>query len=148
MKNKGFTLIELIAVIVIIGVLSLIVTGSVFAIINASKENTTKTILKNLEDAAITYGMKDLFISDKCAIDKVVDESNYASITMSSECRKMITVNELINSGYFTDNKNNCDKNKEIFIYKYHYTTHDNITNQDKDYYDLKAYVPTNTCKN
>lgn len=56
MKNKGFTLVEILAVITIIGLLSLIVIPSIDAIIKSSKEDTydvqINLILAGLENWA------------------------------------------------------------------------------------------------
>ena len=148
MKNKGFTLIELLAVIVILAILAILGTTAVVSIIHSSNENANKMAMKNLEDAAITYGLEKLFLADKCALNYVVDDSNYSRVAMPSGCdKKMVTVKYLIDNGYFTDNKNSCDKNKQVFIYKYHYVTHDNLTNENKDIYDTKAYLPKNICR-
>jgi len=58
MKNKkGFTLIELVAVIVIIGVIALISTPIVLTVINSSREKAYEELVTNIEDAALNYSI-------------------------------------------------------------------------------------------
>ncbi len=59
MKNKGFTLVELLAVIIILGLLLLITMISVNSILNSSKESLSETQKKRLEDAAEVYYLEE-----------------------------------------------------------------------------------------
>jgi prepilin-type N-terminal cleavage/methylation domain-containing protein len=56
MKNKGFTLVELLAVIVIMGIILLVAVPSVFGISKTVKDNMFCTKVHNLESAAKLYG--------------------------------------------------------------------------------------------
>ena len=56
MKNKGFTLVELLAVIVIMGIILLVAIPSVFGISKVVKDNMFCTKVHNLESAAKLYG--------------------------------------------------------------------------------------------
>ncbi len=67
MKNKGFTLVELLAVIIILGLLLLITMISVNSILNSSKESLSETQKKRLEDAAEVYYLSEGMSRDsKC----------------------------------------------------------------------------------
>ena len=55
--KKGFTLIELIAVIIIIGVVALISTPIVTNVIDKSKEKAYEASIKNIEEAAYKYSI-------------------------------------------------------------------------------------------
>ncbi len=56
MKNKkGFTMVELLAVIAILGILSLIAVGSFTNILSKSKKQTYEELEKNMEVAAENY---------------------------------------------------------------------------------------------
>ena len=59
MNNKGFTLVELLAVIIILGLLLLITMISVNSILNSSKESLSETQKKRLEDAAEIYYLSE-----------------------------------------------------------------------------------------
>lgn len=54
-KNKGFTLVELLAVIVIIAIIALITTPIVLNVVQSSKENAFKDTAHGLVLAAGTY---------------------------------------------------------------------------------------------
>ena len=55
MNKKGFTLIELIMVIVLIAILSLILIPNIFTLLNKSKISSCESLKKNIESAAKTY---------------------------------------------------------------------------------------------
>jgi len=59
MKNYGFTLVELLTVIVLLGIIALITTVSTSYIINKSKENLTETQIKVIEKAAQSYYLQE-----------------------------------------------------------------------------------------
>lgn len=59
MNNKGFTLVELLAVIIILSILTLIVTITVGTTINNSNKNLSETQIKNIENAAEAYYLKE-----------------------------------------------------------------------------------------
>lgn len=59
MKSKGFTLVELLAVITILGVLALIVTIAVGSTISSSKENLLETQIKRIEKTAEAFYLKE-----------------------------------------------------------------------------------------
>ena len=55
MKNKGFTLTELIAVIIVLGLIGLLATGSISAILKRSKERARLAVIKEVEQAATKH---------------------------------------------------------------------------------------------
>ena len=57
--KKGFTLVELLAVIVILGVISLITVVSVNSLLSDSKSSLSKVQKHNIEEAAKTYYLKE-----------------------------------------------------------------------------------------
>lgn len=58
--KRGFTLIELMAVIVVLGILATISVISVDKIIKENKEETYKAQISTIEDAARTWGVKHI----------------------------------------------------------------------------------------
>lgn len=84
LNKKGFTLVELIATIV---VLALVVSISAYAItniINSAKEKNYDLLIKNIKDASETY----------------YQECKYSDIT----CNDTVTLQELVNYGYLKGN--------------------------------------------
>ena len=55
MNRKGFTLIELIATIVLLGIIASISFVSINAVINKNKNNNCKTLINNIKTAANEY---------------------------------------------------------------------------------------------
>lgn len=71
MKNKGFTLVELMGVIVLLGVLILIAVPAVTGILKSSKDDLYQTQLRTIETAAKNWAsdeenLKYLPDSGKC----------------------------------------------------------------------------------
>ena len=59
MKNKGFTLTELLAVIAIIAILSIAAMSGYSTMTNNSKEKTLKTKVNAIENAAYKYAKEN-----------------------------------------------------------------------------------------
>ena len=68
MKNKGFTLVELMAVIIILGLIAVIAVPIVTKILSNSKDELYERQVKEIEDAAKRWG-----------VDNIIDEevNNY-----------------------------------------------------------------------
>ncbi|MBR3161250.1 MAG: type II secretion system protein [Bacilli bacterium] len=71
MNNKGYTLVELLATIVILGVIMGIATYGVIGVINRSKEKSERIFLNKLEDVIKTYIDENRFISSWSASESV-----------------------------------------------------------------------------
>ncbi len=69
MKNKGFTLVELLAVIVILSLLAIITTVSIGNIMSSSKNSLSDEQKKNLEESAKIYYIKEGMSSNVNCID-------------------------------------------------------------------------------
>ena len=106
LNRKGYTLIELLAVILII---SLIITLSIFGIIkavNSSKEKAAILSINSIKEAAETY-----------ATEKNDDSSYWLDITDKENKYFCITIEELMNKGLL-DKKANI-KSKDFDIHSY-----------------------------
>lgn len=89
MKKKGFTLVELLAVIILLGLLTFVVVPSVIGFIKEAKEKSYQQQLSNLKESAIRY------VSDHTdVIDKIEKDGKYS-----------ISVNDLITNGYVRKTK-------------------------------------------
>ena len=61
MKRKGFTLVELLAVIVVLAILVTVATPNVLGILRKQKDNTTDIVVTNLKDAAIMMKLRLIY---------------------------------------------------------------------------------------
>lgn len=130
MNKKGFTLVELIAVIVVIALLITIASSSVLAIMNRGKNGLTTVTDKNLEDAAVTYALKHL------SLPTCPTTFNLESPTGS--CFTRVKVQELKEKDFFEDNSNHCNPNATVLIYHYNDGTNT----------EYRAKVSEGTCNN
>ena len=74
MKKNGFTLIEVLAVLVILSIIMSIGAISVINIRNNSYKDLLETKKQNLEAAAIVYGQENPdVLKDKCEIENERD---------------------------------------------------------------------------
>ena len=87
MNKKGFTLVELLSVLVLLGMIIGIAVPGVMRANKKAKEKTLLTKVKNIEKAAVLYGQdnRDKF-DEKCTINLI----DY------NECMHIITVDDLI----------------------------------------------------
>ena len=104
MKRNGFTLIEILAVIVILGILGTIVSINVIKIKDDSMEDLLETKIQNLEASAVVYGQENPnILTESC----VVDNLNYSS------CAK-VKVDDLIKGSYFKSTEVNNEGNVDL----------------------------------
>ena len=68
MKNKGFTLVELLAVIIILGVIILIVIPKVNDAFSLSKDKLLEKQINSLESIARSWGTQNINKVDNCYI--------------------------------------------------------------------------------
>jgi prepilin-type N-terminal cleavage/methylation domain-containing protein len=95
--KKGFTLIELIAVMAIVGVLSIMIVPNVIKLLNGSMEDTMKITENEVVDAANLYvedycrnPINDEY-RDNCLVDKkTINESKIYFCLSTLQGRKMI----------------------------------------------------------
>ena len=130
MKKKGFTLVEVIAVVVILGILVTFASPYVIKYIDSSKESTKQQSLQDTEDAAISYGLTQ-FIPESCAVSSKVTKPS----DIPSGCDYSVTIQELIDKQLLKDTAKVLDRNAKVYIYKLR------TTNEIKTSYEVKAYV-------
>jgi prepilin-type N-terminal cleavage/methylation domain-containing protein len=130
MKKNGFTLVEVIAVVVILGILVTFASPYVIKYIDSSKESTKQQSLKDTEDAAISYGLTQ-FIPESCAVSSKVTKPS----DIPSGCDYSVTVQQLIDKQLLKDTAKVLNRNAKVYIYKLR------TTNEIKTSYEVKAYV-------
>lgn len=135
MKNKGFSLPELLGVIAILAVLILMASTNIFGILGKSKEQLNNESLKALKDAAISYALENKNIPSNCAVESEVTDTFNPPCSIDPEYFK-VKIEDLINQDYFQDPSGNVKRNGEVIVYKYKYVNDKGIVQ-----YDIKAYV-------
>ena len=85
LNNKGFTLIEVLAVIAIIAVLGLIAVPNVLSSISTSKESSYKVIVGNIKTASVTLFEE---VENNGSIDGAIKSNN----TIIIQSRNAITI--------------------------------------------------------
>ncbi len=119
MNKKGFTLVELLAVIVLIALVSILAFSGVGAVSKAIKKSIWENKIELIENGAIRYGednMYDLthpFIVDGKQEDITCD-GYIAGISHDVEICKKRSVDELLKRNYIATNER--DENDEKII--------------------------------
>lgn len=126
MKKNGFTLIEVLAVIVILSIIASIVTLNVVKVKNDSMKELLVTKKQNLETAAIVYGQENPdVLKDKCEVDNY--KSDYCA---------MVTVATLINGKYFKSTETNASGEADLI---------NNVTNKSMKNDKIQIYRKNNS---
>ena len=118
--KKGFTIIELLAVLLVLGMLMVFAYPAIFKTEKAAEEVLNKAEERNLKDAAKLVAIDlDDYMSPiyNCKNGSWIKE--YCHTIKDSEDNDVwyyvvFPVNLLIEKGYFTDNSNHCTKNNSL----------------------------------
>lgn len=145
-NNKGFTLIEMLAVIVILGVLAVIMVPTVTTLIAKNKNDN----YKNLENSILSAAK--VFISDyrydiqldSSTCSGTDDTRNISIISLSNEGNISLTdsklkIGTLVDNGYLTTNKdkkilNPKDDSKHLNLDSSYVIIKYNCTSKDYDF--------------
>ena len=126
-NNSGFTLVELLGVIVIIGILATVAGLAVFQIIHNQQEKLLEDQIATLKDTAVTYVLSKETYLESCG--NALDTNN-------PDCYVNVSINDLIEEGFFENRGDICDTNKSVIVYK---RTEGLIT-------ELESYVEDGVC--
>lgn len=142
-KKKGFTIVELLAVIVIIAVVAMVGGSSVLNILNRTQKETAKEMRENLKEVALSYAFENVHIA-KCSKEfskEMFVDNNVANLNKpeNANCITRITVKTLKDEGLFQDNRGHCKEEDNVVIYRYQ----DEYGNSE-----YKAYASDTTCTN
>ena len=140
MQKKGFTLVELLAVIVILAPLATVAVPNVVSILKKEKQNTDEIAVTNLNDAAISYAKEQISLLklhlNSCNF--TIGDVNTAALNASgnNKCVVVYQVSFLQQNGAFDDKRKSCDSSANIYVYKYNNGKYDG----------LRTFIPANTC--
>ena len=125
MKNKGFTLVELMVVIVIIVIVSTIGFGGVALVQQKTKEALWDSKVDIIESAAVVYGEDNL--------NRLVNTCTVAGVTKTS-CLTT-TVGDLIELNYIRTDERDEDDNPVII--------NESLPENDANYYanNLEVFI-------
>lgn len=114
MNKKGFTLIEMISVLVIISLIALVSVVSVTKILESSKKTLSNSQIKQIESATRIWGADNMTILPNDPSSENVCE--YKDINSCPEYYKelTITLKDLQDGGYLPNNIKDAVTNEEI----------------------------------
>ena len=126
MKNRGFTLVELLAVVVILSIIALILVPNIVGNINNYRDKLNDTQIKNIESAARVWGSDNLYImpndsesTNVCYYANINNcESNYKTL--------VVTLSILQNAGYIGSDLKDIKTNQEMNELEIHITKNGN----------------------
>lgn len=141
MKNKkGFTLVELLAVIIILGVLLMIAVPAVQNVIKKTKNNATQKQAELFIDAAkkmaiIDEATSDMVIYKLSDLDSDVDKNRFTGMVVAlkenGSYKYYIYLNDSVNKKTIGNNNNN---NNDIFEFASEDNINENVTDGVKKF--------------
>ena len=125
MSKKGFTLVEVLAVVVILSIILSMATFGVMNIRRNSLQKLVDTKISNLESSAIIYGQENQNeLIETCNVDEV----NY-------DFCKLVNVKYLIENEYYATNEVNSENKKDLI---------NNVTNKSMLCDEIQIYKKNN----
>lgn len=123
MNNKGFTLLEVILVVAILGVITLIIVPSVSSLLNKNKSEQYENLKKSIISAAKMYVSDNRYdLGINCTnniyqftieLNKLVDAGDLSNPVIDPRDKSEIELSNVVNITYNCSNKS--------FSYEYNY---------------------------
>lgn len=144
LNNKGFTLVEILAVIVILGVLTAITIPTVTTIIEKNTQDNIKNLEKTIISAAKMYisdNRYEIKLDSNTTCSNTITERNIKSINANQITESKIPIQTLITTGYIkgtithpeTKKNMNPEEDKSYIVIKYDCNTKDYKYGNSKD---------------
>ena len=120
MNKKGFTLVEIVAVICVLALIMIVVVPAVQKSLTNAKTGISNINKKNIEEAAKTLGTEILFCDDESDTELKTNlgVTSCAEAKTDLEATLKFSLGDLEAWGYFSDDSGNCknDLDKNITI--------------------------------
>ncbi len=116
LNNKGFTLVEMLAVVIILGVLAAIMVPTVTSMITKNQQDNFENLKKSITSAAKMYisdNRYNITLDDNICSDSVTSRE-IAKINDKTITNSKITVKMLIASDYLTNGEMLNEDKQEI----------------------------------
>ncbi len=136
MRNqKGFTLVELLAVIVVIAILMTVASTSVFGILSDSKDKLLEEQISSLKEAAVTYVNSKRYYLEDCP-STFRPES--PSSSLENSCYRKVLISTLVQEELFENKNQICqtENGEGVIVYKVN----------EGSYSQLLSYVSEDVC--
>lgn len=174
MDNKGFTLVELLATVVVLGLVMGITAHSVLGVIEKSKDKSEKIFVDKLENSIDTYISKARITSEELQIDSSVAGISYAKCKLDDKDKcsnekytdnvtvvkmqsfKLSKIENLIQNQGITNpkNKEKCSLDEvSVYLYRdsdmvyYYYADLSNLNCNVSEKYKIITNIPAELCK-
>ena len=109
-NNKGFTLVEILAVIVILGIIMVVALPTYSSVYNSIRLTTYLNNVKTIKNAALDYGNNS---SIKDSVKKLHDNTNNESVP--KDWCKTVSISNLIKAGYLSSDDDNLEQITDVF---------------------------------
>lgn len=103
MNNKGFTLVEMLMVILLLTIITIVVISFAFKAQKTAKEQTTEILKKNIEEASKVLYTEYMY-GDKTKLTSITDTNGTITVTLQ----------QLINLGFLQITNDDCEGNNCI----------------------------------
>lgn len=121
-NNKGFTLVEIIAVITILSLLMIVTIPSIGKFLSNSKSQISSLTKKNLEESAKMFAQEVYMCDSSSDITSVLNTLLRKTNIDCKEARLLlksgitITIGFLKEKEYFSDRSNNCNEDGKVTV--------------------------------
>lgn len=132
-KKNGFTLVEILAVIVILSILMTVAGVSVFQVLEDQKKKLLEEQIKSLADTSITYVESKNWYLRECP---TTFNPKSPDTSLKNKCYREVTVKDIMDANFFENKNDLCQLDAKILVYK----------KRESNYSNLTSYVKEGTC--
>ncbi len=144
-QKKGFTLVELLAVITVLAIIITIAGSSVYRLVNKSKEQTGEEMRNSLKEAALNYVMGNIHLQKCPSVNPNKEYTESEINNLPASCKTEIRASVLVENNEFEDPRGFCSPKKGVgedaLIIVYRFNGNDGNS-------EYKAFVNEKYCTN
>jgi len=107
-KNKGFTLVEMLATVVILGLIMIVALPLYSSVYNSIKATTYLNTLKTVKVAALDYG-SNTYVKDS------IKRLSYKTDSTKFDWCKTVNISDLIKAGYLKSDSNQFEEITDLY---------------------------------